>query len=75
VPIVRSSFTFAYNVTYKMFDKGLAEVIGPFGIVSSLRNMLWLQNKAQSGFLYHHSGSILIVLIVLVHVFIDTLYH
>ena len=75
VPIVRSSFTFAYNVTYKMFDKGLAEVIGPFGIVSSLRNMLWLQNKAQSGFLYHHSGSILTVLIVLVHVFIDTLYH
>jgi hypothetical protein len=74
VPVIRGSTTFAYDVAYKMFDKGLVEFIGPFGVVSGIRNLLRLQGKVQSGLLYHYSGFILIIIIILVHILIDTLY-
>lgn len=71
---VRNGFVFSYNTVYKLFDKGLIEFIGPFGIVSTIKSLLYSQYKLQSGLIYHYSGFLFLMLIFLLHFFFDFLY-
>jgi len=74
VRLVESSFVFSYSVVYKLFDKGVIELVGPFGIVSSIQSVLYSQYKLQSGLVYHYSGFLLIMLICSIHFFFDFLF-
>jgi hypothetical protein len=74
VRFVESTFSFSYNVVYRLFDKGVVEFIGPFGIVSSIQSVLFSQYKLQSGLVYHYAGFVLLMLIFSIHVFFDFLF-
>ena len=74
VRFVESSFSFSYNVVYRLFDKGVIEFIGPFGIVSSIKSVLFSQYKLQSGLVYHYAGFLLLMLIFSIHFFFDFLF-
>jgi len=74
LPLLNCSFNFSYNTTYKLFDKGIVEFIGPFGIVSSIKHLLFSQYRLQSGLIYHYSGFIFLMLIFFIHIFFDFLF-
>ena len=64
-----------YNVTYKMVDKGLIEMCGPFGF-SSLFSYLSQQIAFfQTGYIYHYSLLIFISIIFIINLlFFSILY-
>jgi NADH-ubiquinone oxidoreductase chain 5 len=52
--IARFVFFLAYDVVFKVVDRGAIELLGPLGIV---RNLLYVSNKissVQSGYIYHY---------------------
>jgi hypothetical protein len=52
----------SYHRIYRLFDKGMVEFIGPFGIVHSLTTLMDAQRIIQTGFVYHYAGFILLTL-------------
>jgi NADH-ubiquinone oxidoreductase chain 5 len=62
--VVRYFINFSSEISFRLFDKGSIELLGPYGIVSRLRSGILHSSKAQTGFLYHYSGLILNVLIL-----------
>jgi len=58
-------FEFSYTLSYKLLDKGLIELFGPYGITYILYSKITKFNKLQSGYIYHYLGYIFIVLIIL----------
>jgi len=54
----------ALNYTFKLFDKGLIELFGPFGITRLVIYTTKLNSKLQSGLVYHYSGLIILSLLV-----------
>lgn len=71
---IKKCFSFSYDTVYKLFDKGLIEFIGPFGMVSTIKQLLYSQYKLQSGLIYHYSGFLFIMLIFMLHFLFDSLY-
>jgi hypothetical protein len=51
-------FNVSHYTVYRLLDKGIVEPIGPYGIVCLLRNILFVQAKMQTGFVYHYAGLI-----------------
>ncbi len=72
--LVQFSFSFSYAAAYKLFDKGLIEFVGPFGIVAATKEIIFSQSRIQSGLIYHYSGFILLMLVLVSHFFYDHLY-
>jgi len=61
--IVPAFLKFAYNYSFKLFDRGVLEVIGPYGLS---RFFDFYSNKAknlQSGFVYHYAFLIVLGLV------------
>jgi NADH-ubiquinone oxidoreductase chain 5 len=71
-PIIDYFFRFSYNSMYKLFDKGVIEMIGPFGIVNTLNRAIITNNKMQTGMVYHYFG--LMVLSILLFILLIVLY-
>jgi proton-translocating NADH-quinone oxidoreductase chain L len=55
-----------YTVTYKMFDKGLFELCGPYGLISLFSFISQILIKLQTGFIYHYSLMILLSILLLI---------
>lgn len=51
------------NITFKIFDKGLIELFGPYGIVKVTSFSINSLSKLQTGLIYHYSGFIILGLI------------
>ena len=49
-----------YNVSFKMFDRGIIEVLGPYGIVTTLRSFTKKISDFQTGYIYHYAFILLI---------------
>jgi NADH-ubiquinone oxidoreductase chain 5 len=49
-----------YTLTYKMYDKGLFELCGPYGLISLFSFLSQIIIKFQTGFIYHYSLMILL---------------
>jgi hypothetical protein len=47
-------------------DKGLVEVLGPYGAVNSFSSMMKKASKLQTGFIYHYAFIMLVGIILLV---------
>jgi hypothetical protein len=73
VPLLRNAFKFSYKVTYKLVDKGIIELLGPSGIVSGIKAVIQSQYRLQTGFIYHYSGIIFIMLIPFMHMLFEFL--
>jgi NADH-ubiquinone oxidoreductase chain 5 len=55
-------FTFGYLTSYKLIDRGIFEIIGPYGLNYVVPKIGFDLQKLQSGYLYHY---ILIILIII----------
>ena len=53
--IVQKFLDFGYNISFKTLDRGIIEVIGPFGIVKTIGNLTKLITNLQSGYIYHYA--------------------
>ena len=58
------------NLTFKLFDKGLIELFGPFGITKIISYFITSTSKIQTGLIYHYSGFIILGLIFYILVLI-----
>lgn len=52
VVVVQQSFWFSYYITLKQIDRGLLELFGPFGLVTSFSILSNKLIRLQSGFIY-----------------------
>nr|YP_010507832.1 NADH dehydrogenase subunit 5 [Phytophthora capensis]UXG55929.1 NADH dehydrogenase subunit 5 [Phytophthora capensis] len=65
-----------YNVTYKMIDKGLIEICGPYGLTTIFTFLSQRIILLQTGYLYHYSLLILIGTIFLINIiFFSIIYY
>jgi NADH-ubiquinone oxidoreductase chain 5 len=68
-----------YTLTYKMYDKGLFELCGPYGLISLFSFLSQIIIKFQTGFIYHYSLmillSVLFFIIVLFSLVISNFYY
>ena len=53
--VVQGALTFGYETSYKAVDRGLIEMLGPYGISHSIYNTSLNISKMQSGYLYHYA--------------------
>jgi NADH-ubiquinone oxidoreductase chain 5 len=74
--------SFGYFISFKSLDKGLVEILGPYGIVSSFNPFIKVISKFQTGYIYHYAflmliGTVLLLtiinlwLIIQTYIFID----
>lgn len=73
---VQSILNFGYNITFKLLDRGVIELLGPTGLVRSFSTLNIFLKKVQSGFVFNYIfGMVLslfcIVFVLLGFVFID----
>ena len=57
-----------YNFTYKMIDKGLIEICGPYGLTTIFAFLSQKIILLQTGYIYHYSLLMLISLIFLINI-------
>ena len=53
-------FTFGYNISYKIIDRGIIEIFGPMGLSTSISKKSSNITKLQSGYIYHYTLLILL---------------
>jgi len=58
-------FKFGYSVSYKFVDRGIFEIFGPTGLLTTALKIGTNLHKLQSGNIYHYTLGILIGIIVL----------
>nr|YP_010990731.1 NADH dehydrogenase subunit 5 [Phytophthora meadii]WOX01686.1 NADH dehydrogenase subunit 5 [Phytophthora meadii] len=65
-----------YNVTYKMIDKGLIEICGPYGLTTIFSFLSQRIILLQTGYIYHYSLLMLISTIFLINIiFFSIIYY
>nr|YP_010117863.1 NADH dehydrogenase subunit 5 [Phytophthora castaneae]QPN53835.1 NADH dehydrogenase subunit 5 [Phytophthora castaneae] len=65
-----------YNVTYKMIDKGLIEMCGPYGLTTIFAFLSQRIILLQTGYIYHYSLLMLISTIFLINIiFFSIIYY
>ena len=57
--------SFGYFVSFRSMDKGIVEMLGPYGAVSSFSLMMKKISKLQTGFIYHYAFIMLVGIILL----------
>lgn len=53
-------FSFGYNTSYKIIDRGIIEIFGPLGISTLISKKSFSITQLQSGFIYHYTLLILL---------------
>jgi NADH-ubiquinone oxidoreductase chain 5 len=66
--IIKKVFDFGYETSFKSFDKGILEILGPTGIANTFLRLMHQSKKLQSGFVYHYALLMLIGLTLFVAV-------
>jgi len=64
--LAHPSLSFGYEVSFKTLDKGAIEILGPYGIAHTMRQLVKQVSSIQSGFVYHYALIMLIGLTVLI---------
>lgn len=58
--LVKPSFLFGHQITYKLLDRGLFEMLGPNGLTVLITNFTRFTSSLQSGLIYHYAFIMLI---------------
>jgi NADH-ubiquinone oxidoreductase chain 5 len=58
--IGQALFNFSYSTSYKIIDRGILEVLGPYGITKLLSKSSAAVGRMQTGYVYHYSFQVLI---------------
>ena len=53
--VVQGALNFGFQTSYKAVDRGLIEMLGPYGISHSIYNTSLNISRMQSGYLYHYA--------------------
>lgn len=53
--IVINLLNFAYNISFKIFDRGIIELFGPHGLYSLFNYYSLITKSIQTGYIYHYS--------------------
>ena len=53
-------FSFSYHTTYKAIDRGIIEILGPYGISNTVSEQSRKIGSAQTGYLYHYAFVMLV---------------
>lgn len=53
-------FSFGYNISYKIIDRGIFEIFGPMGLSYSVLNKALIINNLKTNYLYHYTLLILL---------------
>jgi hypothetical protein len=65
IPFLYSLILKSKDIFFLVFDKGLIEVIGPYGISTQVQSCFTMM-RLQSGFIYHYLGYIYIGLSIII---------
>lgn len=65
-PLINITFKLSYNLMYKLFDKGIIEIFGPFGLIKTIEKGIIINAKKQTGLIYHYFGIIAISLLLII---------
>lgn len=57
---------FGYNVTYKTLDKGIIEIVGPYGIINTVRRLSQLFSSLQTGYIHHYAFFMIVGVILII---------
>jgi len=57
--------SFGYFISFRGLDKGLVEILGPYGVVSSFVPLTKKISKFQTGYIYHYAFIMLIGIVLL----------
>merc|ERR1711957_512391 len=58
--IAQFFFSFGYNVSYKIIDRGIIEIFGPMGLSGVISTKAFYVVKLQSSYIYHYTLLILL---------------
>lgn len=58
--IVKTFLSFGYHISFKTIDRGIIEIIGPYGIVKLFKNFSNTISKLQTGYIYNYASMMLI---------------
>lgn len=64
--IVNPVVNFGYKTSFKLIDRGLVEMLGPYGISLTINNLTKELRKVQSGYVYHYALLMLLGLTLLI---------
>lgn len=53
--VARFFLYFGYHISFKTLDKGIIEILGPYGIIQSVRKLSQKISGLQTGYLYHYA--------------------
>ena len=59
----------SYKNTYKLLDKNIFDVLGPFGIIYNIKKIMFSLIHFSTGLLYHYLGIILLFLLYILFIF------
>ena len=62
-------FNFGYATSYKIIDRGIFEILGPYGIATVLSKLSSTISKLQTGYIYHYTFLFLTGITVLLGVY------
>jgi NADH-ubiquinone oxidoreductase chain 5 len=66
--VSQNMLSFGYHTSYKAIDRGIIEILGPYGISNTVREQSSSISSAQTGYLYHYAFIMLVGLTVLITV-------
>jgi NADH-ubiquinone oxidoreductase chain 5 len=58
--VVQNALSFGYHKSYKMIDRGIIEMFGPYGFVQTISETSLILRRLQTGLIYHYAFLILI---------------
>lgn len=72
--IVYSVLYFGYNVSFKLIDRGLIELVGPLGITRGISIISKKISEMQSGLIYHYAFAIILGVTFFILLYIMPIY-
>ena len=57
-------FSFGYFISFRGIDKGIVEILGPYGAVTSFSSLMKKVSKLQTGYIYHYAFIMLVGLVL-----------
>jgi NADH-ubiquinone oxidoreductase chain 5 len=68
--IVHNVLYFGYNISFKLIDRGLIELIGPLGITRLITIVSKKVSEIQTGLIYHYAFAIILGVIFFILLYI-----
>jgi NADH-ubiquinone oxidoreductase chain 5 len=64
--LIQNIISFGYQISYKSIDRGVIEILGPYGISNLVFSVAFNLNKLHTGYIYHYAIYMIFNLIFIV---------